>query len=188
MTAEESLDAFERLLGMLGMPQIAVSTGNLEARFERWVRLDTERGASGAEKSAAGDELEPAQELFERPALEAAYQAPEGQTQERLAELWSQLLGMEKVGAQDNFFELGGDSLMATQLVARLRRTFEIEMPLAEFFTAPTVAELASLIEERASQRSELSEMEEALARIKELSDEQAASQLASLLDAQGGE
>jgi acyl carrier protein len=57
------------------------------------------------------------------------------------------LLGLEKVGVNDNFFFLGGHSLLGTQLIARVRSIFGVELPLRKVFDSPTAAELASEIE-----------------------------------------
>jgi acyl carrier protein len=64
--------------------------------------------------------------------------------EEILAELWADLLGVDRVGAEDNFFELGGHSLLATQLMTRLRAVFRIELPLGVIFEASTVSGLAA--------------------------------------------
>ena len=85
---------------------------------------------------------------------ERAHVAPQGPVQELVAELMASVLGQERVGAQDDFFELGGHSLLATRLVSRLRDAFEVELPLAGIFGAPTVAGLASRIEELRGGRS----------------------------------
>jgi acyl carrier protein len=58
------------------------------------------------------------------------------------------------VGINDNFFKLGGHSLLITQLVAKIRDSFNIEIPLRDLFTAPTVSELAQLIEKSQQQNS----------------------------------
>ena len=73
--------------------------------------------------------------------------APRTQTEEILAGLWTQLLGVDHVGVNSNFFELGGHSLLATQLVSRLLEVFHVELPLRELFTSPTIAQLAQAIE-----------------------------------------
>ncbi|MEG5160081.1 amino acid adenylation domain-containing protein [Microcoleus sp. AT3-A2] len=67
--------------------------------------------------------------------------------EEILAEIWSQLLNLQKVGIHDNFFDLGGHSLLITQLLAKVRESFQVELPLRVLFEAPTVAGLAEKIE-----------------------------------------
>ena len=73
--------------------------------------------------------------------------APDTSTQLRLATIWSEILGVERVGIHENFFELGGHSLLATQLIFRLRDAFEVEIPLRMLFECPTIAELSAAIE-----------------------------------------
>lgn len=70
-------------------------------------------------------------------------EAPRNPTEELLANLWMQILKREQIGIHDNFFTLGGHSLLATQLAARIRDTFEVELPLRIIFETPTVATLA---------------------------------------------
>src|SRR6185369_13006075 len=84
----------------------------------------------------------PAPEL----AQAAEYVAPSGPEEEMLAALWSELLGVERVGARDNFFTLGGHSLLGTRVISRLREAFEVEVPLRDLFEAPVLADLAARI------------------------------------------
>ncbi|QSQ19553.1 amino acid adenylation domain-containing protein [Pyxidicoccus parkwayensis] len=72
---------------------------------------------------------------------------PRTPTETLLAKLFCQVLGLESVSRNGHFFELGGHSLSATRLVARVRQTFGVELPLAALFTSPTVAELAERID-----------------------------------------
>ncbi|HEV2810692.1 MAG TPA: amino acid adenylation domain-containing protein [Acidimicrobiales bacterium] len=83
-----------------------------------------------------------------RPDLGASWEAPRGATEETVAAIWSQVLGVGGLGADDDFFELGGHSLLATQAVARLREAFAIELPLRAIFEAPTVSGLAAVVDE----------------------------------------
>jgi len=73
---------------------------------------------------------------------------PRTTTEELLAALWCEVLGRDRVGVHDSFFELGGHSLLATRLVSRVRATFGRDLPLARLFEAPTVAEVARLLDE----------------------------------------
>ncbi|HEU4880807.1 MAG TPA: condensation domain-containing protein, partial [Longimicrobium sp.] len=76
------------------------------------------------------------------------YVPPRTPAEERMAGIWGEVLGVERVGSEDNFFELGGHSLLATQLVSRVREAFRTELPLRAVFEAPTLAELAVRVEE----------------------------------------
>jgi amino acid adenylation domain-containing protein len=78
-----------------------------------------------------------------RPELQGAYVAPQGDAETVIANQFTKLLNLERVGRHDNFFELGGHSLLATQLASRLRSSFRIDLPLRKVFEGPTVAELA---------------------------------------------
>ncbi|MEQ4341680.1 amino acid adenylation domain-containing protein, partial [Pseudomonas syringae] len=71
------------------------------------------------------------------------YEAPAGDVEHALAEIWQVLLGLERVGRHDHFFELGGHSLLAVQLVSRLRQRFEVEVALRDVFAEPTLQGLA---------------------------------------------
>jgi len=81
-----------------------------------------------------------------RPELGDDYLAPSTPTEERLAEIWAEVLGVDRVGAADNFFELGGYSLLATRVISRIRNAFDLDLPLATIFDNPTVAEIAAAI------------------------------------------
>ncbi|HWO08847.1 MAG TPA: condensation domain-containing protein, partial [Polyangiaceae bacterium] len=73
--------------------------------------------------------------------------------QSRVAAEFESLLGLSAVSADDDFFARGGHSLLAIQLVARLNRTFEVELPLAVVFEAPTVAQIAETLTSLASRQ-----------------------------------
>jgi len=82
-----------------------------------------------------------------RPDGDDGFVAPRTPIEGVVAEIWAQVLGLERVGVRDNFFDLGGHSLLATQVIARLRGTFQIDLPLRSLFEAPTVAGMVVLIQ-----------------------------------------
>jgi len=84
---------------------------------------------------------------LDRDALQAGYVAPQSDDEKRMAAIWQELLGHEKIGLNDNFFEMGGHSLLATQLMARIRDRFDVELPLQELFEAPTISRLLQRLE-----------------------------------------
>jgi acyl carrier protein len=67
----------------------------------------------------------------------------------KLCDIFSQVLGIEQVGAHDNFFRLGGHSLLAAQVAIRIKETFGVALELRTFLESPTVAALAKAIEVR---------------------------------------
>ncbi|WP_372724307.1 amino acid adenylation domain-containing protein, partial [Immundisolibacter sp.] len=76
-----------------------------------------------------------------------AFLAPRTPTEQRLADIWAQELGLPEVGVNDNFFALGGHSLLAVRLIARVQREFSKQLPLASLFEAQSVSRLARLLD-----------------------------------------
>jgi amino acid adenylation domain-containing protein len=90
--------------------------------------------------------------------LARTYVAPCTPVEAEVADIWAELLGVERVGVYDNFFELGGHSLLGIRAMSRVKDAFQVEIPLRAIFETPTVADLASLVTEiRARGNSELS-------------------------------
>jgi len=82
--------------------------------------------------------------------------APCTPVEQTLASIWSELLGLTRVGIHDNFFESGGHSLLATQLISRVREKFQVEVALRQLFERPTIESFATVIEEAQHVRPEL--------------------------------
>jgi len=82
-----------------------------------------------------------------RAELEEDFVAPRTPVEKVLAEIWAEVLGIERVGIHDKFLELGGHSLLAIGIISRLRDTLKVELPISSLFASPTVAELAQRIE-----------------------------------------
>ena len=78
---------------------------------------------------------------------------PDRPSQTAIAEVWAEVLGLDHVALDDNFFNLGGHSLLATQAASRLRKWFDVELPLRKLFDAPTVRELAQVIDSELGQK-----------------------------------
>jgi amino acid adenylation domain-containing protein/thioester reductase-like protein len=78
---------------------------------------------------------------------ESTYIAPRGPIEAQMAEIWAQVLGLERVSIHDNFFELGGHSLLLTQLLVKVRESFHTDLSLSVLFASPTVASLAEKID-----------------------------------------
>ncbi|MFF0524657.1 non-ribosomal peptide synthase/polyketide synthase [Actinomadura nitritigenes] len=80
-----------------------------------------------------------------RPATGGA--EPSGPTETELAGIWAAILNQDRVGVHDNFFDLGGHSLLAIQLISRIREAFGVDVPIAEVFDKPTIAQLALVVD-----------------------------------------
>jgi acyl carrier protein len=74
------------------------------------------------------------------------YEAPVGKVEQLLAGIWAELLGVERVGRGDDFFLLGGHSILAVQMISRVRKAMEVELPLAALFETPVLSALADRI------------------------------------------
>ena len=115
-----------------------------------------------------------------RPQLDNDIVDPRTPVEERMVEVWAEVLGLDQVGIHDNFLELGGDSLLASQVISRVIKTFRVELPLRSLFEAPTVAEMALTITENQANKAEQADIERLLTELEALSAEEAKRLLAS--------
>ncbi len=123
-------------------PRVAVSSQDLTMLFKQ----DIVGVTPLPEQSDKSIRSEP---LIERPGLSNIYVAPRNETEQVLADIWQNLLGVRPIGIHDNFFELGGHSLIGVQLLSRVLDDFQIELSLQTVFDTPTIAELTEIIEMR---------------------------------------
>jgi len=114
---------------------------------------------------------------WKRSKCEEGWQAPRTIVEQRVAEIWSEVLGVERVGVEDNFFELGGHSLLATQVISRVRDAFGVEVPLLRLFQTPTVAGLAEIVGQVDIEQDD-DDILEMLEMVEKLSDDQVKSEL----------
>jgi acyl carrier protein len=92
---------------------------------------------------------------------QARYEAPRTPAEEVLAEIWAEVLRLERVGVHDNFFDLGGHSLLIMRLLATIQATFDLELSIRTVFSMPTLEALAGEIERRIyEEAADLSEFE----------------------------
>lgn len=136
----EGADAFQRILSLGPISQVVVSTGDLQTRLDQWVKLGALQQTSTG-NGAAGSR-------YERPQLQTPYVAPRNEFEQKVVEMWQQVLGIEQVGIFDDFFELGGHSLLITQLLNKIHKVYPIEIAMRSLFEQPTVAGIAALIEQ----------------------------------------
>ncbi|WP_289500830.1 amino acid adenylation domain-containing protein [Gloeocapsopsis sp. IPPAS B-1203] len=85
----------------------------------------------------------------ERPSLQTPFVSPQDPLELQLTNLWEQVLKTYPVGVRDNFFELGGNSLLAARLFSRIEEMFSEKLPLATLFQAPTIEQLACILQEK---------------------------------------
>src|SRR5580700_3013065 len=106
--------------------------------------------------------------------------APRTTLQEVLSKVWAESLGIEKVGIEDDFFELGGASVVATQIVSRLRQMFQMDLPAILLFDTPTIEKLAGYMIEHEAQPGLTEKTATLLKRIEGMTEEEVARSLGS--------
>jgi acyl transferase domain-containing protein/acyl carrier protein len=137
ITAREGVETFRRILAWGSLQQVVISASDLQRRIEQWITPRNFMQVTQTHKRSSGA-------LHARPNMLGPYVAPGNQLEQGIADIWQEVLGVDQIGVHDNFFtELNGSSLLATQLVARLRSRFKTDLPLQQFFKAPTIAQIA---------------------------------------------
>jgi nonribosomal peptide synthetase DhbF len=114
-------------------------------------------------------------QLSQRPGAEGGYVPPRTPVEQALALIWAQTLGLDRVGIHDGFFaELGGHSILAMQIIARVRDALRIEVPLKLIFIAQTIERFAAtLLEAAPAQRQALQRTAELYVRLSRMSEEE---------------
>jgi acyl carrier protein len=109
-----------------------------------------------------------------RPDLSTAFIAPTNPTEERLAAIWADVLGLDCVGVDDNFFELGGHSLSAARIISRVIKTFQLELSIEALFQTPTVRDMAAVIRQNETSIATQDDMSQLLKELEKLSEAEA--------------
>jgi acyl transferase domain-containing protein/acyl carrier protein len=142
---EEGSEALRRALAS-GLTNVFITPRPMPELIAEVANATRSIQANDAGDAAQAVEAAPAQPLsarHERPELDNPYVAPRDPEEEKLAAMWSELLGIQPIGVEDNFFDLGGHSLLATRVLARVQDIFKVRLPMRAIFEAPTVAGLA---------------------------------------------
>ena len=108
-----------------------------------------------------------------RPQLAAAYAGPRYPVEEKLAGIWEEVLGLDKIGIHDDFFELGGHSLLATRIISRMRDALQVHVSFRTLFDAPTVAGIAAAVAQEQTGGAETERLDRMLARLEEMPDDE---------------
>ncbi len=136
---EEGVKAFHRLLSLC-TPQIVVSTGDLQARIEQWIKQKPLKITQVSNEKVSAL-------LHPRPDLQSDYVAPRNDIEQTIVNILQDLLGIQQIGIYDDFFDLGGHSLLATQVVSRVRDAFQVDLSLRSLFEQVTAAGMAASIQ-----------------------------------------
>ena len=133
MRPEEGVESLVRILEDRSVSRVAVSTADLRARTDRYVRKTDQTGApAGAPARHA------------RPEIGTDYAAPADEIEQVIAEVWQNLLGIAQIGRDDNFFDLGGHSLLLVQVHATLAEKLGRTIAVTDLFQYSTIATLAA--------------------------------------------
>lgn len=139
----EGVDVFDRIMSST-LSRVVVSTRDLPARIEQSQELHPSLFPESSQEAVEPKPKHP------RPNLMNAYAAPRNEIEEKLAEIWQDVLGIEPVGVHDSFSDLGGDSLMVTQVHSRFRASFDEDVSIATLLQYPTIADLAQFLSKQA--------------------------------------
>ncbi len=137
ISCKEGMEVLDRILGHQILPQVAISTQDFGALLTEYQKQGETEDAS---EESPGIELS-------RPNLATEYVAPRSDTEKMVAAVWQNVLGIAQVGVDDDFFELGGHSLLLTQVVSRVRKKADLDIPMRKLFENRTVASLSGVIE-----------------------------------------
>lgn len=169
MGIDQAWSAVASIINTQRSRQWIVTQGDLSSRLQNAFSTSNENSSCATAGVGQGD----------RPSIETPYVAPRTETEQMVVTAMGELLGISRVGVDDDFFDLGGHSLLAIQAVTRLRKEFNVELPMrALLFEARTPAGIAAVIERSKPQVSEADELEALLAEVENMTPEQAAEKL----------
>ncbi|MBW4431898.1 MAG: acyltransferase domain-containing protein [Pelatocladus maniniholoensis HA4357-MV3] len=165
ITPRETVEVLKRIFSLSEGTQVIISTTDINARKNHTFNLDSLTNSNSTHQLDLSSR-------YSRPSLSNSYVTPTNELQKQITEIWQEVLGIAEVGIYDNFYEFGGDSLIATQLVSRLRAKFPVDLPLRDLLLEAMIpAKQAEMIEQLLVEK------------IEGLSEEEAESFLANIAD-----
>lgn len=161
----------ERIIASVQPGNIAVSRGDLIKRRQQWLHATASKRSEDSQSQGA----------HPRPALSTPYAQPTNQIEHTLCDMWQELLRIDQVGIHDSFFDLGGQSLLAIQVIGRLRQIYPVQLDLQQLLEGtPTVSNIAAQIQAQLPEDDEIAKMNALMAEVESLSDEDVAALLAT--------
>ena len=133
----EGADALLRVLGARPAPQVVVSALDMPTLIASVAKVTRDRLEDEVQSTGGGVDLE---------LLDGEYVEPTTDLERKLVALWEEATGTRGIGIEHDFFEIGGNSLVAVQLMSRVRTTFGVKLPMRSLFEAPTIAAMAAAI------------------------------------------
>jgi NAD(P)-dependent dehydrogenase (short-subunit alcohol dehydrogenase family)/acyl carrier protein len=175
---ERSGEALRRLLAT-PLTRAVVSARDLEALIAETDAFTTEVFLAQMEKALAEQQ---GRERAGRAGIAIPFVEPQTELEQRVADVWEELFGIQPIGRDDHFLELGGHSLLAIQMATHLRNLFSVDLPVTVLFEAPTVRELAAVIAgEQGGGEAAEEDLEGLLALVEGLSPEEALERMQEL-------
>ncbi len=152
----EGVDVFLRILEHT-IPQVVISTSDLLNVFKHYNSDNQTPGLDFLET------VNSSKVKYPRPELSNDYVAPRNQNEQKLVDIWQEVIGIERIGIYDNFFELGGDSLIGIQLINILNKQFDSNLSVAKLYECPNISSMANIF--HPAEESEQNSFEQRLSR-----------------------
>jgi acyl transferase domain-containing protein len=130
---DEGVEALEHVLNLPPQPQVIVSTHDVQGRIDLWV--------TGVALANAASQTQ-----HKRPNLVSEYAEVEGELEQRIHDVWSQVLGIETIGRDDDFFEMGGHSILAVRISVQIQEFMPPDAPAPNLYDTPTIRLLAEVL------------------------------------------
>jgi acyl transferase domain-containing protein len=166
ITPKEAVRCLDIALA-LDRPQVIVSARNFLQVLESQTRSAADEflnQIASAGLSRSGQEATPTSQ---------AYVAPAGEIEQAIAVIWRDVFGIDQIGRNDDFFSIGGNSLVAIQVISRLRKELNVDLPMSGLFEHTTISRLAAAILALRYETEEALELEAMLAEVEKLTPEQ---------------